>query len=222
MDQFLNTVGHLIVQYPAWTHLIIGVATLIQGELAILFSMLLITNGKLPWSELLVVAPLSLIIGETFIYMIGRSLRNTRFGWKLYRTKMKQSRRFQAYFFYLKKNLTRLLVIAKFLIGVNIFVILLSGWSRTKFSEFMKSYLTAVIMWFTTMVILAYFFASGLTFLKTGNIVKQAEYGILIVIAFVIALEFGLKRFLKKHFTIADKDIESTNKILEDDREDAE
>lgn len=218
MVQFLNTVGHLIVQYPAWTHFIIGAAILIQGELAILLSVFLIVSGKLTWSEFLLFAPLSLILGETIVFMIGRMLRNTRFGWKFYRNKLKPSKRFQSYFYYLKMNLTKLLIGAKFLIGVNIFVILLAGWSKTKFGTFMRSYLTGVIIWFTAVTGVAYFFMSGLSYLKSEKIFQQAEYGILIVIALIFAMEFIFKKLLRKGIKFQEKDIDG---LMEEDESDA-
>jgi len=218
MVQFLNTVGSLIVQYPAWTHFIIGAAILIQGELAILLAVLLIVSGKLTWSEFLIFAPASLIIGETTIYIIGRMLRNTRFGWKFYRNRLKPSKRFQSYFYYLKMNLTKLLVGAKFLIGVNIFVILLAGWSKTKFGTFMRSYLTGVIVWFVAVTGVAYFFMSGLTYLKTEKIFKQAEYGILIVIVLIFAMEFIFKKLLSRGIPFQEKEVEEA---LEENERDA-
>ncbi len=218
MGHFLNTLGQLIVQYPAWTHFIIGVAILIQGELTILLSVFLIVSGKLPWSELLIVAPLALIFGETIIYMTGRMLRNTRFGWKLYRNKIKQNKRFQSYFYYLKTNLTKLLIGAKFLIGMNVFVILLAGWTKTKFRTFMKSYLTGVVIWFTAVTVFSYFFMSGLTYLKTEKIFKQAEYGIIIVIVFIFLFEFVLKRIVRRGIPFQGK--EDIGKILEEDEKD--
>lgn len=218
MVQFLNTVGSLIVQYPAWTHFIIGAAILIQGELAILLSVLLIVSGKLTWSEFLIFAPASLIVGETTIYIIGRMLRNTRFGWKFYRNRLKPSKRFQSYFYYLKMNLTKLLVGAKFLIGVNIFVILLAGWSKTKFGTFMRSYLTGVTIWFVAVTGVAYFFMSGLTYLKTEKIFKQAEYGILIAIVLIFAMEFIFKKLLSKGIPFQEKEAEEA---LEENEKDA-
>lgn len=218
MVQFLNTVGHLIVQYPAWTHFIIGAAILIQGELAILLSVLLIVAGKLTWTEFLIFAPLSLILGETLIYTIGRMLRNTRFGWKLYRNKIKANKRYQSYFYFLKTNLTKLLIGAKFLIGVNIFVILLAGWSKTKFGTFMRSYLSGVIIWFTVVTGVAYFFMSGLSYLKTEKIFKQAEYGIPIILIVIFAFEFIFKKLMRKGIKFQEKDIDG---LMEEDENDA-
>ncbi|MEI6479434.1 MAG: hypothetical protein WCO21_01205 [bacterium] len=218
MGQFLDTVGQLIVQYPSWTHFIIGAAILIQGELAIMLSVFLIVSGKLTWSEFLIFAPLSLITGETTIFLIGRMLRNTRFGWKIYINRLKPSKRFQSYFYYLKNNLTKLLVGAKFLIGVNIFVILLAGWSKTKFSVFMRSYLTGVIIWFTAVTGFAYFFMSGINFLKSGRMVKQAEYGILIVILILFSMEFFFKKLLRKNIPFQEKEAKMA---LEEDEVDA-
>lgn len=115
-------------------------------------------------------------------------------------------------------NLTKLLVGAKFLIGVNIFVILLAGWSKTKFGTFMRSYLTGVIIWFVAVTGVAYFFMSGLTYLKTEKIFKQAEYAIPIVLIIIFAFEFIFKKLLNKGIAFKEKEVEEA---LEENEKDA-
>lgn len=218
MNSILDGLGQFITQYPAWAHVIIGAAILIQGEIAILASVLLIVNQKLTWNEFLLIAPTTLIIGETLIYFTGRMLRNTRFGWKFYREKIKPNKSYQPYFYYLKMNLTKLLIAAKFLIGVNLLVLLLTGWTKTKFGTFITSYLPGVTIWFTAITTLAYFLMSGLSYLKTANLFKQAEYGIVIVVIAIFGFEFILRKFVSKGLHFKKEEAET---IVEDDESDA-
>jgi len=212
----LESLGALVLQYPAWAHVIIGAAVLLQGELAILFSMLLIVNGELSWGAFLASTLSALIVGETVAYYIGRTLRTTRFGWKLYRNKIKPNRRYQPYFYYLTTNLTKLLIASKFLVGANLFVLLLVGWTRITFGKFFKSYLSGLILWFGSMTAIAYFLVSGLNYLKTAQIFKQAEYGIILIFVIIFAFEFLLKKFVQKGMPFKGKS-EDIGSFLEDE-----
>ncbi len=217
MSNFLDIIGQYILQYPAWTHAIIGAAILIQGEIAILASMLLVVNHKLSWSEFLLVAPTTLVVGETLVYFTGRMLRNTRFGWKLYREKIKPNKSYQPYFYYLRMNLTKLLIAAKFLIGVNLLVLLLSGWTKTKFGTFLRSYLPGVTIWFTAITTLSYFLMSGLSYLRTANLFREAEYGVVIVVLAIFTMEFIFRRVVSKRLPFQKEE----EKLIEDDESDA-
>lgn len=218
MNSILDGLGQFIIQYPAWAHFIIGAAILIQGEIAILASVLLIVNHKLTWGEFLLIAPTTLVAGESLVYFTGRILRNTRFGWRFYRERIKPNKSYQPYFYYLKMNLTKLLIAAKFLIGVNLLVLMLAGWNKTKFGAFIRSYLPGVTIWFTAITTLAYFLMSGLSYLKTSNLFRQAEYGIVIVVVLIFAIEFIFRKVISKRLPFQKEEAE---KLVEDDESDA-
>lgn len=206
MESLMDGLGALIQHYPAWGHIIIGAAVLLQGELAIFLATFLIAQGSLAWSDYLIVVPLTMFVGEVFVFGFGRFMRNTRFGWKIYRNKIKPNKKYQPYFFYLRTNLTKLMITARFLVGVNFFVLFLSGWSKTKFKSFLKSYIPGVILWFSSMTIVAYFFMSGLNYLKHEKIFKQAEYGIVLIILLFFGLEFVFKKYMNKKTPFGNKD----------------
>lgn len=185
----------LVAQYPSWTYAILGIGTLLQGEAAILFSMYLLINKVITLGGFLGATLSGLIIGETFIYILGRATRNTRFGWKFY-YKKKANKKLQLYTYYLKRNMIKLFIITKFIPGTNLLIFLLTGWSRVKFGSFMKAYLASVFVWFSTMTLIAYSIMSGITYLRTEKIFKQAEIGIIV---FILIIIFG-ERFLRKYF----------------------
>lgn len=218
INSILDSFGQFIAHYPAWTHTIIGVAILIQGEIAILASVLLIVNHKLSWNEFLLTAPFALAAGEICIYSIGRILRTTRFGWKLYRNKIKPNKNYQPYFYYLRMNLTKLLIAAKFLIGANFLVLLLAGWTKTKFGTFLRSYIPGVTVWFTAITTLAYFLMSGLSYLKTTNLFRQAEYGIVIVLVALFGAELILRKLVRKRLSFKKEEVEE---IIKEEEQDA-
>lgn len=206
MESVMDSLGALIQQYPGWGHFIIGIAILIQGELGILLATFLIAQGNLGWLDYLIVAPATMLVAESIVYFLGRFMRTTRFGWKIYKNKIKPNKKYQPYFYYLRTNLTKLLISARFLVGVNFFVLFLSGWSKTKYGKFLKSYLPGLLMWFGSMTIIAYFFMSGLSYLKHEKIFKQAEYGIILLLLIFFGIEFLVKKYMKKKTPFGGKD----------------
>lgn len=197
MDNALAVLGDLVAQYPSWTKLILGGAMLLQGEIAILFAVFLAVAGTISWADYFIATLSGLIIGETSVYIFGRFLRHTRFGWKWYHDH-KESRKLQLYTYYLKQNLVKLFIITKFIPGTNFVVLTLTGWSRTKFWHFFKSYMASVVVWFSSMTLLAYGVNSGLEYLRGENIFKQVEYGIGGLVIIILVGENLLRRFVNK------------------------
>jgi membrane protein DedA with SNARE-associated domain len=204
VGNILDSLGQLVIQYPTWSHFIIGGAVLIQGELAILLSVYLVINKSLSWGDFVAATLGTLVVAETLVFLIGRALRNTRFGWRFYK-KRKSNKKIQGYTYYLRTNLMKLLIIAKFLVGVNFIVLLLAGWSRTKLAHFLRAYLPSVILWFVSMTAVAYFFNSGLNYLKTEKIFHNAEIGIIIIFVLIFAGENLMRRIIKKTGRLEEK-----------------
>lgn len=204
MGSILDNLGQLIVQYPAWKYPLIAGGMILQGEVAILILVYLVVNQSLTWKEFILVGLSALFIGESLVYAGGKILRHTRLGWRIYK-KIKPNRRLQFYFFYLRKNLIKLFIISKFLPATNFVLFFLTGWTKTKWRQFAKSYLTSLFIWFTTMSIVAYFLVSGLYYLKVTRVFRQVEIGILILILIVFGVEYVLKRLLKKTVAIQEK-----------------
>lgn len=197
MDNILDTLAAFTAANPATASYILAGAFILQGDLAILFAMLLIVGGGLTWGKYVAVALGTIAGAELLLYAGGRLIRNTRWGWRWYR-RMKTSRRVQYYSYYITKNLTKLMVGARFLVGVNFLVLLLAGWSRTKFGPFLKSYLAGLLAWFVSVSALAYFLMTGLSYLFTERVFRQIEIAIGAVIVIFFAGEFVVKKLLKK------------------------
>lgn len=207
MDNLLEHVGNWILQNPSWTDLILAAGIIIQGELTILLSVYLAINDNIGWDQFVIVTLGTLVIGETFVYVVGRTLRNTRFGWKLYK-KNKSNRKIQAYTHYLKKNTGKLLILAKFLPATNLIILILIGWSRTKFMTFFKTYLPAVLLWFSSMTVVAYFLMSGLHYLRSTKVFRQVEIGIVVIFVLIFLGEHILRRAIGKRTPLTERDDE--------------
>jgi membrane protein DedA with SNARE-associated domain len=214
MGSLLDNLGALVVHYPAWSHWIIAVAILIQGETVVLVSTFLIANGNLSWYGFLVPAILSIVVADVFLFLLGRVLRNTRFGWRFYR-KIKHKKRTQLYLFYVKENVNKLMIISKFLIGANILAVFAVSWSKVKFGKFLQSQLVSLFLWFIPATAIAYFFASGFSYLKSEKIFRQMEIGIFVVMILIFLGEHFLRKMITKSFNIQNK-AKEIGKFVED------
>ena len=211
----LDNLGDLVLQYPEWSHWIIAVAILFQGEVVVLVSVFLIVGGSLTWGGFIIPAVTSLIVGDALLFFLGRIVRNTRLGWKWY-LKMKHSRRAQFYLYYVKENLNKLMIISKFLVAANVFAVLAVSWSKVGFGKFMKSQFTSVMLWFFSATAVAYFFASGFSYLRSEKVFRQIEIGVAIAMVLVLGGEHFLKKGLQRSFQASGK------VALEDEEKDVE
>lgn len=198
MGNLLAHVTEWILLNPSWTDLILAAGILIQGELTILLAVFLIVNGSITWGQFIGATLPALFVGELSIYVLGRVLRTTRFGWRFYKRK-KKSRRNQFYTYHLKRNMGTLFLVGKFIPGTNFIMIFLTGWTRTKFSEFLKTYTKSALFWFSVITAVSYFLMSGLSLLRTERIVRDVEIGIVVIFAAIFGFEQILRHFLKKY-----------------------
>lgn len=197
MNSALDSLGQLVLQYPAWSHWIIAAGMILQGEVTIFVSMYLVSNHSLGWLDFLIPAFGSVLIVDYFLYFVGRTLRTTRFGWKFYR-RIKPKKRTQFYLYYIRENLNKLIIFSKFLLGANIILLLAIGWARTKFTRFIRSHFMSVSLWFAAMILVAYSFSSGLYYLKSTKAFKQVEIILAVLVIFIFLGEYLLKKALGK------------------------
>ena len=214
MGGLLDNLGALVLQYPDWSHWIIAVSILVQGEVTVLVGVFLVANHSLSWSDFLVPAIGSLIVGDIFIFLFGRLIRNTRFGWKFYR-KIKHSRRTQFYFHYVRENIVKLMIISKFLVAANIFAVLAVSWSKVSFGKFIKSQFISIFLWFFSATAITYFLATGFTYLRSEKIFRQIEIGILVIIVLMFVGEHFLRKRLSRKFF--KEEVDETEEISEEE-----
>lgn len=200
----MEIAGSWILQNPTWTDAILGISMIIQGELTILLSMYLAISGKITWIQFVVPTLGAIAFAEVLVYIVGRNVRNTRFGWRLSK-KMKGNKKVQTYTYYLKQNMTKLLIITKFIPATNLMIISLIGWTRTKFKEFFPSYIKSLLVWFSSMTVVAYFLISGLHYLRSTKVFRQVEIGILLIFILIFAGEHILSKLFKKYTSIEEK-----------------
>jgi len=204
MNSLLDNLGQLVLNYPDWSHAILGLGIVLQGEITIFVAMYLVVSRNLTWWEYVWVSVGTLFVAETFMYLIARAMRNTRFGWRIYR-RLKPNRRIQTYTYYLKTNMKKIFIIAKFLPGTNLIILLLTGWAKVRLGDFLRSYLASLFLWFSGMTAVAYFLMSGLHYLKSARVFHQAELVIAGIIILVIGGEHLFRKMVQKAVSIDEK-----------------
>lgn len=198
MGNLISAVTTWVVHNPAWTDAILAAGILIQGELTIILGTYLVIGGSITWGQFFTMTLAALFLGETTVYLIGRIVRTTRFGWRLYRKK-KDDRRIQFYTYHMKRNMGRLFMIGKFVPATNIILLFLAGWTRTRFAEYFRAYVKSALLWFSVITALAYFTMSGVHYLKATNIFRNTEIAIVVILAVLFGGEYALKKLLGKY-----------------------
>ncbi len=204
MGGLLDNLGQIVLTHQAWSHYLIALGVLLQGEVTVLVSVYLVINGSLGWLDFLIPAFLGILIGDYLLYFVGRLLRGTRFGWKAYK-KLKQNKNAQFYTYYVSQNLKKIIILSKFLIGTNFLAMLAVGWTKVKFGKFFKAHLLAALAWLLGVTLVSYFLAGGLYLLKAEKVFKQVEVGIVIILVLLIGGEVLLKKILGRSLTFESK-----------------
>lgn len=197
MESLMDYLTQFVLAHQSWSYYIVALGIILQGEITFLVAMYLVINHSLDFWYVFLSAFCGVFVSDYFLYFLGKKLRNTKFGWRLYR-KIKEDKKTQFYSYYVSQNLKKVIILSKFLIGTNIIVLLTIGWTKVKFGRFFKAHLESLFIWFLVMFTVSYFLAGGAYILKAGKIFKQAE---IIIIAIFIALIFGeilLKKFINK------------------------
>ncbi len=190
MTALIDALGQLVINNYGWRHLIIAAGILVQGEITVFIAILLILNNYLGWGGFFVAVLSALIVYEGFLFLLGKKLRNTTLGKRWAEKIMKNEKTKQ----YLRHHLNHFLIIAKFLVYVNVGAIVFSGLTNMSLKSFLRNRLVANGLWFGAIAIGSYLILSGLTLLK----LHQIEIGVAVFLIFLIIANVLLRRHLKK------------------------
>ncbi len=191
VDNYLfDVLGQFILNHYAWRHFIIALGVLIQGEITLLISMYLILNKYLGWGGFLLAVGISLFVYETFFYFLGRYLKDTPLGLKI----EKKIPHYAKVQFHIHNNATTFLILSKFVVYLNLAILILSGWAKVSFAKFLKHRLTANAIWLLLNSVIYLLIASGFNLLRSAKIIHQLE---LVVVGIILLIIFGSKRLLK-------------------------
>ncbi|HXF43964.1 MAG TPA: hypothetical protein VNK70_00585 [Candidatus Paceibacterota bacterium] len=197
MAPILENLGEWIMLHYSWRHIIFGLGVVIQGEITVLIGVYLILKDYLGWGGFLTAIGIGLVVYETFFYALGRSLQNTERGFRL---KERILGRKQMHAF-LHNHADKFLVASKFIVYINVGVIILAGLMNISLKRFLKGRLAANALWAGSMIGGSYLVLSGLTLLK----LHQIEIAMLAILVLVFGMKYLLTRALGKGMEIEEK-----------------
>jgi membrane protein DedA with SNARE-associated domain len=197
MENILNNLIELAITHQSLSYYLIALASVFQGEATFLIAMYLVNSGALNFFWVVLAIFCAVILSDYFLYFLGRFLRKTKLGWVLYK-KFEENKKMQLYKYYLFKNLGKVIVLSKFLIGINFLFIFSLGWSKIKFKKFFKVHFIIVFIWVLFSSFIFYFLAGGVYLLKAQKVFEKAEIFIFLIILMFFFLEFFLKNFINQ------------------------
>ena len=194
---FLGSLNDWVIDHYLWRHLIVGLGILVQGEITVMLSLYLILQNNLSWLGFLIPSGVSIFLYETFLYAVGWHLKDSRLGAWIDK-KIPHSAKLQ---FSLHKDASKYLTFSKFVSYFNIAILILSGWARLRFGNFLKHRLIANTIWLITLITLAYAVVGGLGHL----ILKKMEIGVLFAIIFIFGAKHLIRKMLNKEANLEEE-----------------
>lgn len=191
MTTFIDAVGHWVINHQTLRHLFVAGGIILQGELTAFISVTLVLKKYLSWDGFLLSALAGIVLYDSFLFSIGKFFKNKPLGRK-WEEKIMKSERMQLY---LRHYMSHFLVVARFLIYVNVGAVVLAGLTDMKLKEFLKNRVFADALWLAVLTGGSYLILSGLTLLN----LRQVEVGIAIFIILVFVANALFRRFLRTH-----------------------
>src|SRR5215475_5046888 len=197
----------LIRQYGLWA---VFFGVMIEGDLTLLFAGVLAHYGLFSFSEALITSTLGGFIGDSVSYLIGYSgkekIKNSKFYRRAQPRLEKLCARFGIYSIFL----------VKYVYGLRTASAVFWGFAHMRFRRFGPLTLASCMLWSLILIGSGYFF-SGAIGVIVGR-VKRA--GVLILLAFLIAIAIALALFLLERYVIGRKVPEMKPQLLHGKPED--
>lgn len=197
MTPLLENLGEWILTHYSLRHLIFALGVVIQGEITILIGVYLILKNYLGWGGFILAIGIGLIVYEAFFYTIGRLLQDTERGTRL-KNKILSRPRMHAF---LHNHADKFLVLSKFIVYINVGVIMLSGLMNVTLKRFVKGRLAANVLWAGSMIAGSYLILSGLTLLK----LHEVEFVMLVLLVFIFGFKHLVTKIIGKEVEIEEK-----------------
>lgn len=190
MTAFIETIGEWVINHQTWENFFVAAGIIIQGELTAFISVTLVLKNYLTWGGFLLPALTGIAVYDGLLFSLGKFLKNKPLG-KKWEKKIRENKKVEKH---LRRNLGHLLIVARFLVYVNVAAVVLSGLMDMKLKEFIKNRLFADILWLSVLAFGSYLILSGLTLLK----LEQIEIGIAVFLILAFTAHALFRKFLAK------------------------
>ena len=152
----VNILKHLVEDYQLLVYLFIFLGLIIEGELILLSTGVLLHLGALDFFPVILFIFLGLV-AKTFVgYRIGRTLHNKWNHTKLLKYIEKRVSSVMPHF---KERPFWSIFISKFIMGVNNVVIIFAGYKNINFRKYLEAELFSTFTWAPALISLGYFFS---------------------------------------------------------------
>jgi membrane protein DedA with SNARE-associated domain len=206
MDSSVEWFSSLLVGYPLLQYLIILLGVVFTGELALFAIGFLGAQGVLPLFLLVSISFIGVLLADTLWFLLGRTptaekITSHRYAYATTSTILQALDRIS------RGNHFLAIVLAKFIIGTRIIMVIYLSKTNLELRKFVLYDLVAISLWFAVVVTTGY--ASGLGFAYISGILQNAYAGagfIILIVLIIIIIQIWIKRtFVKKEKDILEE-----------------
>jgi len=189
--RYFNTYGYYIVFIALLLENLFVIGLVLPGETVLLIAAFIAAQGMLNIVYVIIVGIVAAIIGNIAGYLIGREGGRPLI--EKYGGRLVSAERIKAAEKYFDTRGPETVFFGRFAAGVRVFVPLLAGASKMKFSKFLGYTVAAVVIWTVSLGIVGFFF--GQSWMLISKLVGRFSIIFLIlIIAFVILYLIRRKR----------------------------
>ena len=195
MDNFLASLVGLTAIYPFLKYVIVGIATMIQGETGIILFVFLFSRDRFGWLVFFFVALIAIVIYEISVYSLGRALRGTKLGQKI-EGRIKNHEKIEK--FLNGNGNSHIIALSKFVAYFSLAIVFLSGWTKMKFRRFIKLRLLGAVLWLVLMLAVLYVLVSVFGLIAGEKLIKYLEEFVLVVVLLIIIFSRVVGKLIEK------------------------
>jgi len=187
----------LLQYFIEYGYLVIFIGTFIEGEVVLIAGGFLIHDGYLDFKVMILIATLAAIIGDNIFYWIGRSQRMGKMHpWVArFLNFIGEHQLFKGEEF-VRRHGGKLVFFVRFLYGLRFAGAMTAGYLAMGFKRFFLFNLIGSFAWALIIGGIGYLFVQSLDLVVKGE--KLAKFGLLLVIAGLIAIYFITRRKKRK------------------------
>ncbi|NCN99412.1 hypothetical protein COU62_03255 [Candidatus Pacearchaeota archaeon CG10_big_fil_rev_8_21_14_0_10_35_219] len=191
----MGAIDLIVNLFGAYSYLLYFIAGLFTGEAGIVFLMVLVVHGTIPFLPMILLFLLGALVIDIVIYIIATKGLSKL---KKYHLISKGSEKLGMVIDkYVRGNEFYAILIAKFLQGTNLVLLVYLSVEKLDYKKYIKYDLLATLIWITEMAIIGWLVGQGFKIVLT--VFKSIQLAILFLIVVLVILYF-IQKWLDKKF----------------------
>jgi membrane protein DedA with SNARE-associated domain len=192
-------------------YLIIYIMIFIIGDLSSLIGIFLAFYGIINWLILILIIFAASLTGDSFFYILGNILRDTKPG-NWIKRHLPQHDKIEKL---IEQHQNRVIVGSKFFPFIALPLFFSLGWFRVSFKKMIKLDLISITAWTIFLIIVGSFMASTFSFIQAKVLFGRLEIIVALFIILLIVIEFLVTKGMTKLITEDDKKFRRINKFID-------